>query len=89
MLHSEKFRPEADADADWQAIADAVVHARGGMGHRQLSRQSVLEAKSLLQEQVHLDDRRPLTTDYIESFYASPLLQVGMSTRLAGTLPLL
>jgi 5-methylcytosine-specific restriction endonuclease McrA len=86
ILRAEKFRPEADADVDWQVISEAVVRAHGSMGHRLLTRQSALEAKGLLREQVHLDDRRPLTTYYIEGFHGSPLLQVGEARRLSATL---
>ncbi len=76
---AEKFRPDRDADADWQAISGAAARAHGSMNHRHLSQQSVLEAKVLLQEQLQFDDRRPLTTDYIEMFHSSPLLQVAPS----------
>lgn len=34
---------------------------------------------TLLQEQLRFDDSRPLTTDYIETFHSSPLLQVAPS----------
>lgn len=80
FLAAEKFRPpEGEADAGWQVISDAAARAHGSTGHRHLSKQSVLEAKVLLQEQLQFDDSRPLTTDYIETFHSSPLLQVARS----------
>ena len=79
FLAAEKFRPDGDDDAGWQAVSDAAARAHGSTGQRHLSKQSVVEAKVLLQEQLQFDDSRPLTTDYIEMFHSSPLLQVARS----------